>query len=171
MPKQFWKPTGLAIIKLIEDFFINNKMNNNINKTRIVLIPKINNPYLITHYRPISLCNVTYKIICNIIVTRLRPLLNNLISPYQNAFVPKRQITDNIALAHELIHTMKLKKTKTTYIALKIDLEKAYDKLEWNFIKNALTHINLASKMIEWIMLCIQTVSFDITLNGDITER
>lgn len=55
-------------------------------------------------------------------------------------------------------------------MALKIDLEKAYDKLEWNFIKKALEHINLPPKFIKWIMMCIQSVSYDITINGCITE-
>lgn len=61
--------------------------------------------------------------------------IDNIISPFQNAFIPKRQISDNIALAHEILHSMRRKKYKTSYMALKIDLEKAYDKLEWNFIK------------------------------------
>lgn len=91
------------------------------------LIPKTKNPHLINHYQPIRLCNVTYKIILNIIVSRIRPLLNDIISPYQNTFIPKRFINDNIVLAHELLHTVKLKNKKNTYIALKTDLEKAYD--------------------------------------------
>lgn len=117
--------------------------------------PKNNNPHLINHYRPISLCNVSYKIISNILVNRVRPFLNDLISPYQNAFVPKRLINDNIALAHELLCTMRSKRSKTKYMAIKIDLEKAYDKLEWNFIKNALVHINFPPQLIEWIMICM----------------
>lgn len=80
------------------------------NNTRIILIQKNNNPYFINHYRPISLCNVTYKIISNILVNRIRPIINEIISPYQNAFVPKRCIGGNIALAHEILHTMKKNK-------------------------------------------------------------
>lgn len=141
-----------------------------LNKTRIGLIPKNNNPYLINHFRPISLWNVTYKIISNILVNRIRPLINNIISPYQNAFVPKRFIGDNIALAHELLHTMKSKKSEMTYMAIKIDLEKAYDKLEWHFIKKALEQSNFRPQLIKWIMVCIESVYYEITINGHITE-
>lgn len=125
---------------------------------------------MINHYRPISLCNVTYKILSNILVSRIRPLINTIISPYQNAFVAKCLISDNIALAHELLHTMKSKKSKTSYTALKIDLEKAYDKLEWNFIRKSLEHCNFLNQLINWIMISIESVSFDLHINGHISE-
>lgn len=97
--------------------------------------------------------------------------MGKLISPYQNAFVPKRQISDNIALAHELLRTMKSKKAKSYFMAIKIDLEKAYDKLEWNFIKHVLVSSEFPPKVVNWIMTCIETVQFEVTINGSISEK
>ena len=71
-----------------------------------------------------------YKVVTKIIVKRLRPFLPKLISPLQNAFVPERMGLDNMIIAQERIHTMTLKKGKTGFMAIKIDLEKAYDRLE-----------------------------------------
>lgn len=74
-------------------------------------------------------------------------------------------------MAHEIQHSMRIKKCKTPYMALKIDLEKANDKLEWNFIRNALLRINMPQKMIKWIMTCISTVSFSLCFNGKISKN
>lgn len=167
----YWDSVGPHIVKIIRDFFISNTIIHPINQTRIILIPKNNNPYLINHFRPISLCNFTYKIISNILVNRIRSHMDNLISPLQNAFVPKRYISDNIALAHELLHTMKSKKCKTYYMAFKIDLEKAYDRIEWNFIKNALIKYNFPPQLISWIMTAIESVQFSLLINGFTSEN
>lgn len=169
--QKYWPNVGPSTIEIIKTFFVTNSLKTQINETRIILIPKNNNPYLINHFRPISLCNVLYKIIANILVNRIRPHIDKLISPLQNAFIPKRQISDNIGLAHEILHSMRRKKCKTSYMALKIDLEKAYDKLEWNFIKNALTKINFPDKFINWILQCIQTVNFSLNINEVNSEK
>lgn len=105
--QKYWNQVGSFVTKMVDNFFQSNKLDNPINFTRIILIPKNNNPYLISHYRPINLCNVTYKITSNISVNRIRPFMDKIISPYQNAFVPKRLISDNISLPHELLHTVK----------------------------------------------------------------
>lgn len=79
-------------------------MPEGVNATSIVLIPKIAKSTRLTHYRPISLCNVIYKVGSKCLVNRLRPLLDDLISPEQSAFIPGRMITDNALVAFECIH-------------------------------------------------------------------
>jgi hypothetical protein len=95
-----------------------------ISETLIALIPKVDPPYTFKDFRPISLCNITYKIITKVLVHRLRPILNNIIGPYQSSFLPGRGTTDNAIVLQEIIHFMRKSKKKEGYVAFKIDLEK-----------------------------------------------
>lgn len=158
---------GPSVKTLVNEFFNNHFLQPNINDITIILIPKRKNPTTVTDYRPISLCNVSYKIIAKMLVNRIRPFLNNLISPYQNAFVPGRQITDNILMAHEFLHTLHSKrKGKIGHMALKLDIEKAYDNLSWDFLHKTLQAFNFPPDFISLIMTCVTTVSFTVTANG-----
>ena len=137
--QRFWLTTGGLVKEEMHSVFKEKKILGYLNRTSIVLIPKIQRPETIGNYRPIILCNAMYKIISKIIVGRIRPLLDQLISPCQAAFVPGRRGVDNAIIVQEIIHTMGKAKRKCGYMALKIDLEKAYDKLEWSFIKGMLS--------------------------------
>ena len=163
---RFWPTVGELGKKEVRQIFVSKKMPEYLNKTHLVLIPKIQGPKTLGNYRPISLCNTTYKIVTKIIVNRIRPVLGNLISPMQTAFVPGRRGTDNAIIVQELIHSISKAKGKEGYMAIKIDLEKAYDKLEWSFIRERLFHINLPTNLIELIMSCISSMTTTILFNG-----
>ena len=126
----YWQQVGTSVVNEVFKVFQSSTMPPHQNETLITLIPKHPRANCLASFRPISLCNTMYKVVTKIIVKRLRPFLPKLISPLQNAFVPERMGLDNMIIAQERIHTMTLKKGKTGFMAIKIDLEKAYDRLE-----------------------------------------
>ena len=141
-------------------------MDSEINKTLITLIPKVANPVRLQEFRPISLCTVIYKIISKVLSNRLKPLLPNLILQKQSSFVGGRNITDNVIIAQEVIHSMRSKKDVEGWMAIKVDLEKAYDRLRWDFIEDTLKDAGLPSKFVQAAMLCISSCSMQILWNG-----
>ena len=129
--QKFWHIVGDNVIAAVLDFLNSGYMAPEINYTHIVLIPKVKSPEKMADFRPISLCNVIYKIISKVLANRLKQILPQLISPSQSAFVPGRFITDNVLVAYETLHTMHCrKKGKTGSLALKLDISKAYDRVE-----------------------------------------
>ena len=141
-----------------------------VNETLIVLIPKISNPTKLAHYRPISLCNVSYKLVTKIIVNRIKDFLPSIIAPTQSSFVPRRQITDNIVIVQEVLHTMKSKYSGKGMMAIKLDLEKAYDRLNWDFLRETLLDIGIPADWTSLIMHCTASNAFRLCWNGDITD-
>ena len=109
--------------------------------------------------------------IAKILVSRLRPLLANLVSPCQSAFIPNRWIAENQLIVQELLHSFKRKKVKGGFVAVKFDLQKAYDRVNWMFLKEVLIKFGFHEIFINWIMQCMSTVSFSILLNGGISKH
>jgi len=141
------------------------------NETTIVLIPKVKNPDKLKDLRPISLCNVIYKIVSKALANRLKQILPEVISPAQSAFVPGRLISDNILIAYELTHYMKQKKKgKEGYAAVKLDMSKAYDRVEWHFLAQMMEKLEFHQRWINVVMKCVSSVSYKIRVNGELTE-
>ncbi|KAL0338469.1 UNVERIFIED_CONTAM: putative mitochondrial protein [Sesamum angustifolium] len=152
-----------CVLKFLNSFHLPPRMND----THIVLIPKCKHPELLSQFRPISLCNVIYKIASKTIANRLKVILDKIISPAQSAFVPGRLITDNILLAFELNHFLNTKsKGAQGFMALKLDVSKAYDKVEWPFLEQVLFCLGFPSPFIRLIMLCISSISYSFLLGG-----
>ncbi|KAL0290978.1 UNVERIFIED_CONTAM: hypothetical protein Sradi_7037500 [Sesamum radiatum] len=162
-----WSVVGQDLFKAVGEFFHTGKLLKQINTTLIALIPKVNMPLYVSDYRPISCCNVLYKAITKIIVKRIHRILPLMIDNSQTAFVPGRSITDNILLAQELLagyNQMRLPNRCT----LKVDIQKAYDSVEWDFLLEVLRLFNFPNQFIVLIDQCISTASFSVSINGSI---
>jgi hypothetical protein len=124
------------------EFFLDEVMSEGINDTSIVLIPKGNELEELTDFRPISICNVIYELISKCIVNRLRVILYEIINPKQSAFVPSRRITDNTLIAFECAHEIqRTNGRRGDFCAYKLDLLKAYDRVNWGFLKQVMVKL------------------------------
>ena len=171
MPGRFfrrnWALLKEEVIRAVKNFFTNGVIPEGANDTVLVLIPKGSNPECLTDYRPISLCNVLYKIISKCLVNRLRPHLDGLISETQSAFVPSRLITDNAIIAFECFHKIQRSKNpRDTHCAYKLDLSKAYDRVDWNFLEQILLKMGFCKQWTAWVMSCVRYVRFSVRING-----
>lgn len=131
--QKYWQVVKQDVIAMVRSFFLNGFLLRQMNHANLLWIPKAEKPMTMGQFRPISLCNVSYKIILKISVGRLRSVLPKLISGSQNYFVPNRQIQENIILVHESMYTLKRKQGHGGLMMAKIDVEKAYDKVDWGF--------------------------------------
>lgn len=135
----------------------------------LVLIPKVLKPEKIMQFRPISLCNVLFKTITKAMVMRLKTLMSKLIGPAQASFIPGRLSTDNIVIVQEAVHSMRRKKGKKGWMLLKLDLEKAYDCIRWDFLEDTLHAAKLPQTWITWIMECVTNPGMSLLWNGERT--
>ncbi|KAL8100588.1 hypothetical protein AgCh_032736 [Apium graveolens] len=161
--QKFWKIMGDDMVTVVRNFLIHGTLEGDIGDTNIVLIPKKKNPVNMTELRPISLCNVVYKVISKVLANRMKVMLDGLISETQSAFIPGRLITDNIMVSYEIMHYMKRKtQGKVGWMALKLDMSKAYDRVEWSFLRAMLKQMNFEDGPINLIMACVCSAKFQI---------
>ncbi|GLT73742.1 hypothetical protein SLA2020_455790 [Shorea laevis] len=138
-----------------------------LNLTHIVLIPKNNDPKMMKDFRPISLCNVIYRVIAKVLANRLKLILPNVISQEQSAFLPNRLITDNFLIAYKVLHYMRARRhRKRGWQVVKLDMSKAFDRVEWPYLEAVMKSLGFAERWVSLIMGCVTSVSYEILLNG-----
>ncbi|CAM8884344.1 unnamed protein product [Rhodiola kirilowii] len=143
-----------------------------VNETLITLVPKVRNPVCFNDFRPISLVNVAMKIISKAMANRLKRVLPQLISVNQSAFIPGRLISDNILLAHELMHFIKTRQAGgAEYCSIKLDMRKAYDRVDWNFLEQMQLRLGFPIEWVEKVMKCVKSVSYRVRVNGLISDK
>ncbi|KAL5557113.1 hypothetical protein UlMin_039349 [Ulmus minor] len=139
------------------------------NKTLITLIPKVKEPKNVKDFRSISLCTILYKIVSRSITNCFRLILDNVIGESQSAFIPGRLITDNVLIGFEAMHWIRQHRGgKTGYMALKLDMSKAYDRVEWTFLKEMMLRLGFDNGWVELVMRCVSSVSYSFILNGQV---
>lgn len=142
-----------------------NKTFKAINCTTITLISKVQNSSSVKAFLPISCCTILYELISKVLIRKLQEVMNCLINSSHAAFVFVRVITDNILLSHKLIKDYS-RKGISPRCMLEIDMQKACNFVECPFLKQMLNSLNFPTSLTNWIMTCIQSVSYSITTNG-----
>ncbi|XP_058726582.1 uncharacterized protein LOC131597939 [Vicia villosa] len=118
--------------------------------------------------RPISLCNVVYKILSKLLANRLKKCLDKCIREEQSTFVEGRSILDNAMIAFEVIHALKRRNSgNNAHLALKIDISKEYDRVDWSFLRGMLCRLGFAERWIHWMMTCVSSVNYSVLVNSD----
>ncbi|GAB2303773.1 hypothetical protein Dimus_038959 [Dionaea muscipula] len=165
--KKSWLIISDDLCNAVKEFFNTGQLLRQINHALIVLLPKHTNANRVEDFRPIACCNVMYKIISKILANRLSPILESIIDPCQAAFIRGRLMKDNIYLVHELLRQYTRKRISPRCF-FQVDLRKAYDSVEWKFLERMLQALHFPPRFIHWIMVCVSTGSYSISLNGQL---
>lgn len=131
---------------------------------------KVASPTFVKEYRPITCCTTLYKKIAKILTEKLKTVVDYVVGPAQSAFIEGRNILDNVILAHELVKGY-TQKGVFPICLIKIYIRKAYDSVEWSFIRMILLEYGMPVKIVELIMECVTTVSYSLLLNGGLTTK
>ncbi|KAI0492207.1 hypothetical protein KFK09_026474 [Dendrobium nobile] len=165
--KFYWEIIKGDVSRAILHFFATNSMCQSWKDTLVVLIPKMDNANLPSKFRPISLCQTFYKVVAKVLINRLKPVLSNLISEEQGAFVPGRSITSHGLLAQEVMSKFKCSKQKAGMMTIKVDMEQAYDCMSWETLEKVMRLMGFKDRFTCWILQCITNPRFTILINGD----
>ncbi|XP_013607959.1 PREDICTED: uncharacterized protein LOC106314671 [Brassica oleracea var. oleracea] len=170
--QKFWDIVKEDLTLMVNKFLFEGTVTTGLNDSNICLIPKITRPNEMAQFTPISLCNVSYKIISKVLCQRLKKVLPGLISETQSAFVAGRQISDNIMIAQEMFHALRTKPSgRNKRMAIKIDMSKAYDRMEWSFIEAV--KMGFSETWFTWIMRCITLVKYkriNVTMRQELKD-
>ncbi|WOG84202.1 hypothetical protein DCAR_0103384 [Daucus carota subsp. sativus] len=167
--KFLWPIIKSKIMCFLEHFQSTATLPTGINASFIALIPKIAEPTLVNHYRPISLINSAVKLLTKILASRLACHMNAIVSDSQTGFIKGRQASESILLVKEIVHS--IQKGKGRGMVLKLDFEKAFDTVKWEFLFEVLAKMNFDQKWIGWIKGLLETARVSILVNGSPTKE
>ncbi|KAK3189426.1 hypothetical protein Dsin_028987 [Dipteronia sinensis] len=165
--QKLWGSIGLSVTSACLSVLNDSALIGGMNNTVISLIPKIQTLERVSDFRPISLCNVIYKIIAKAITNRLRKAMGGVISENQCAFIPGRLISDNTIVDFECLHRLKRMRRKNGSMEIKLDVSKAYDRVEWVFLEGMMHKLGFSKKWTSLILRCVESVTYSFLINGE----
>lgn len=163
----FWHIVGPDVVQLCQTYLKTGELPTGINSTVVCLIPKKKNPQIMQDLRPISLCNVVIRVLSKVLSNRLKTCLGNIIFESQSAFIEGRLLTDNALIAFEVNHYIRRRtQGKNGIVGLKIDISKAYDRLEWGFLRDMMEKFGFREAWVDRILKLVCSVSYSFLHNG-----
>ncbi|WMV55749.1 hypothetical protein MTR67_049134 [Solanum verrucosum] len=159
-----WEIVKGDLMSTMQNFHSQEFFEKSFNATYIALISKKSGAKELRDFRPINLIGSVYKLIAKILTERLKKVMHKLVDTQQMAFLKGRQITDAILIANECLDSRV--KEKSPGVMCKLDIEKAYDYVNWSFLLEIMQRMGFGLKWIRWIKFCISTVKFSILING-----
>ncbi|XP_071727348.1 uncharacterized protein [Rutidosis leptorrhynchoides] len=167
--KKFWSTIKEDLISAIHDFWEKGEISRGCNASFITVVPKKVDPISLNEYRPISLIGSFYKVVAKILSNRLRKVIPNLVGFEQSAFIKGRNIMDGALIANETLEYLKNHKLKS--LIFKVDFEKAFDSLSWEFLVEIMTIMWFGGKWRKWIISCLSSASISVLVNGSPTNE
>jgi len=167
--KKSWEFVKEEVMAVMKQFHETGYIPKGCNASFIALVPKVKNPVNLEQYRPISLVGAIYKIISKVLAERIKKVLPLVIDECQSAFLKNRGILDSVLMANEVIED--IRRGGRSGLCLKVDFEKAYDSVRWEFLYDMLQKMGFHSKWISWIRGCLESASISVLVNGSPTEE
>ncbi|PNX81845.1 cysteine-rich receptor-like protein kinase [Trifolium pratense] len=166
--KECWLTLKSDVMEFLNEFHQNAVLPKAITASFLALIPKKDHPQYLSDYRPICLIGVLYKILSKVLAGRLKNVMGKLISKCQSAFLPGRQILDGVVVLNEIIDLAKRRKDRC--LLFKVDFERAYDTISWNYLERLMLKMGFADRWMKWMKACIFNSSMSVLINGSPTE-
>nr|CAN64368.1 hypothetical protein VITISV_040345 [Vitis vinifera] len=158
-----WDFIKEEVVELFKEFYDQKSFAKSLNSTFLVIIPKKGGAEDLGEFQPISLLRGLYKLMAKVLANRLKMVLDKVVSADQNAFVRGRQILDASLIANEVVDYWQKRKEKG--LVCKLDIEKAYDSINWSFLMKVLKKMGFGSRWMEWMWWCFSTAKFSVLTN------
>jgi hypothetical protein len=163
--QHYWNIIAADVVLSVPSFFLMGNLHTNLYSNLLILIPKTPCADSIGNSRPIALANFQFKIITKILADRLSAIASKIISPQQRGFIPDRHVSDCVIVASEAINVLQ-KKRYSGNLALKIDIKKAFDSIDWNFLLSVMHQFGFSHVFCEWIRDILHSAHLSILING-----
>ena len=167
--KESWEIIKDEVVEAMAFFHESGCIPKGCNASFVALVPKVRDPTYLEQYRPISLVGVMYKVISKVLAERIKKVLAAIIDECQSAFLKDRVILDSVLMANEVIE--ELRRRRTSGLCFKVDFEKAYDSVRWEFLYDMLHRLGFHWKWIMWVKGCLTSASVSVLVNGSPTEE
>ena len=167
--KKNWEVIKDEVVAAMVLFHENGCIPKGCNASFVALVPKVRDPVKLEQYRPISLVGAMYKIIAKVLAERIKNVLPYVIDKSQSTFLKGRGILDSALMANEVVED--LRRGGSSGLCLKMDFEKAYDSVRWEFLYDMLQRMGFHYRWILWIRGCMESASVSVLVNGSPTEE